>query len=308
MPANFSKSWRCWRSWTGQSQFDTLDTARKGLQKVKGILQSAQELVDMFPEDKTAQRALKDADVMLRRFQRHEEAARAMIKKLSKKAMPPDLVKAASSLTTAVKRMLINPKALRVVPWQREVTNYRTNVTGVEYQMVFILPTPERARNNEHQFYLIQRTIDREGVKYGRDRLNLHGAKPYSLKEAKEAFFAGLEGWSGIKGLENVVSQRAKVVPDIKNVLWNTARRLGDMSRERGVEVSKDNRELSVTFRTDVDSRDYGQYDESYTDYALANYAPKFEAALKPYAKHIKNQSVSNEGYKGYWTYYVTLR
>ena len=128
----------------------------------------------------------------------------------------------------------------------------------------------------------------------------------FSLKAAKALMVTQLEGWAGMKGQADATSARTQYVNGIKDALRSAARRI---SRDvRDVEVSSDFRDFSVEFRTGLDSRDYGQYDESYSEEAEERYSPKFVAALKPYASVIQEQHISSEGFKGYWTYSVRLK
>jgi len=117
------------------SHYDALIKARNGLAIANVILEKAQEMVAAFPEDKTAKRAVADANTMVARFTRHVEEASKVIRTLAQKQMPPALKAAAAKLKTAVSKLLNDPSALQVRPWmQRE--NVRATVGAQEIETV----------------------------------------------------------------------------------------------------------------------------------------------------------------------------
>ncbi|MEC9122781.1 MAG: hypothetical protein VX969_01460, partial [Verrucomicrobiota bacterium] len=76
------------------SQFEVLNKARKGIQSAEAIQKNIQAIIETYPEDKTAKRALKDASTMIARFKRTESKAAGVVRRISKKEAPPALRKA----------------------------------------------------------------------------------------------------------------------------------------------------------------------------------------------------------------------
>ena len=149
------------------SQFEMLKKARTGLKTATAILQNAQTLVEAFPEDKTAARALKDAKVMVGRFGRHEAKAAKIIRTLSKKAAPPALAKAARQYGSALKKLLEDPSVLQIVPWQTTQINYNNRARkSVIYQVIFRIAGVEGLGLAKAEVVLYQNTGDMEGPQY----------------------------------------------------------------------------------------------------------------------------------------------
>jgi hypothetical protein len=129
-----------------KTQFQTLQKAREGLKSAQQVAKSVEEILKFFPEDKTALRAKSDAEVMIKRFQKHEADAGKIIETLSKKVLPETLKKMAKAAAKLIEERLVNPDHLRITPWQSNVFK------AVVFQMVFTIdrkadpPPPQSAK------------------------------------------------------------------------------------------------------------------------------------------------------------------
>lgn len=300
-----------------ESQFDMLKKARSGVAKAKEIMKSAQEIAAMFPEDKTATRAVKDADVMLRRFERHEANAAAIIRRLSKKQAPPALIKAAKSLEGSLKRMMVDPKHLNVVPWQSTTRDYRTNRNGVLYKFVFKITDPEfkgGAYNSGGTIIVLsQSTLTKEGVLFSDTEDSFRDKKPFSLKDAKAMALENTQGWAGIKGEGEATAKRESVAKNIARTLEQVLGRWGDGLDEP--EFRKGYRIVDVGVKAGyhripkdgawgVDEYRY----EQMVDETVAELQKVAERAVAAYKNDIKSVKAWNSGEKSWCSVEVELK
>lgn len=286
------------------SQFEMLKKARTGLKTAKAILQNAQILVDAFPDDKTAARALKDAGVMIRRFEGHEAKAAKIIRTLSKKALPPALAKAARQYGSALKKLLDDPKVLQILPWQGDRLS-STGRSGVIYQVVFRIEQQPGLHVKRAEVILFQNTGDTKGPQYSGYTLGNQGtlkSGPYKLSEALSIMKEQLRGYPGLKGEAGAAAARKRLIPKIKARLDAAA----DQVSYRVEDPEVDRNTVSISFRTDINSANYGQYDDTADRLADEQLQPAFTAALRG-IEGIKNVRLS-EGEKGWWSYYVVLK
>ena len=288
------------------SQFEMLKKARTGLKTATAILQNAQTLVEAFPEDKTAARALKDAKVMVGRFGRHEAKAAKIIRTLSKKAAPPALAKAARQYGSALKKLLEDPSVLQIVPWQTTQINYNNRARkSVIYQVIFRIAGVEGLGLAKAEVVLYQNTGDMEGPQY---RGYTHGdggtrrTGPYKLSDALAIMMEQLKGYPGLKGEADANARREKAARDIKRALTRAAQQVSH--RVEDPEVGRGT--VSISFRTNINSSDYGEYDDTADIMADQQLRPAFVKALQGISE-VKGQSM-HEDEKGWWTYYVELK
>jgi hypothetical protein len=281
------------------SQLDALGKARDGLKRAEKIAEAVGAILDIYPEDKTATRASKDAEVMIKRFQRNEKKAGAMIRTLSKKLAPKTLLDAASKAARSLRKLLVDPKSLQIVPWQGEEYSTSARMKGVVFMMVL------RTHTGEGNFDLTlgQHTADHDGVKIigGRTGWN-PGWKPYDLKKAKEMFLEGMQGKPELKGEGDRNTERLRIAPEIARAMERYAEKEGD-TYNRNAEISKDGRKIEVSFRTEYDDRDYGQYEEP----DFPDFAPGMVKALSSWSSAIKDVN-GQYGEKGWYYVTVTLK
>lgn len=291
------------------SQTDSLAKARKGLEAAKGIEKSVKEILTLDPENKTAQRAATDAATMIKRFGKHEEEARKLIQTAAKQKMPPALKKMGDAVLAALKPRLVDPRTVEMVPWVQHnastfVYDPGTPREGVCYYLIFKLHTQPEMRE-DMRFSLREHTATRKGVEL---HLYEYGS-PVPATDAKtiaNQMIGALGEWSGIKGKVEEGTDRATKAQDISRVALDVARRLGDVRGETP-EITNNNKNISVTFRTDLRSEDYGEYDEEWEHKGNRYYLEPLKKALASYMTDIQKVSlVYNE--KGWWTFYVTLK
>lgn len=285
------------------SQFEVLNKARKGIKSAEAIQKNIQAILDVYPEDKTAQRALKDASTMIARFKRTEKKAAAVVRRISKKEAPPALRKATASTKRALTKLLVDPSILQVLPWQG-VTHewvasrgYRSDqrVEGVEYQTVFRFPLENQ---KSHDIILFQSTLNDKGVMMKGSNGGM--AQKWSLQEVTKWFLNMMKGSPLLKGEGDRNAQRAKVAPEIARAMEQYANRVGDTYR-RPAEIN--GTQIDMSTRTDYDYADYGQYEEP----DFPDFSPGLIKALKPWAQYIASY---NGGYseKGWYEFGVVLK
>lgn len=232
-----------------RSQLDALNKAAAGLKSAQAVQKSVREILASFPDDKTAQRAAKDADVMVRRFEKHIEDTRTMIRTLSKNAMPPALKAAAAVVEKGIKAKLIDPKVLRVLPWQAEDSVFGTysEVKGQMFMVVFRIEDPFFQRGNGRvELALKESTVRTIGVFYG-------DWQPKPLTNPQDAvnlFLEQLEGWSGIKGMVDKTQARATLAQEIGRKLIQVGQRWSG-EYDRTPKVSPGNLSVSLSVRGD---------------------------------------------------------
>lgn len=273
------------------SQLDARKKATEGLRKARQVAEAIKGILQDFPDDKTALRAAKDAAVMTKRFERSMDQTAKMIRTLSKKQMPKSLAVAANSAARILRKFLVNPKALRVIPWQSSTTNYRTGVRGVVFNAVLRTTTAD----GDVDLVLSQSTVEDRGVMLAR--------QPYDKNKLKELFLDSMAGKPELKGEGDKNSERLKIAPDILDDMNAFARRHGDRGQDRA-EISKDGRVLEVSFRTEYDEADYGQYEEP----DFPNYAKKYNDQLTSTEKGFIKSLSGGYGEKGWYYITVTLK
>ncbi len=102
------------------------------------------------------------------------------------------------------------------------------------------------------------------------------------------------------------VARRYAAAPNLREILDDMnafARRHGDRGRDRA-EISKDGRILEVSFRTEYDEADYGQYEEP----DFPNYAKKYHDQLTSTEKGFIKSISGDYGEKGWYYITVTLK
>ena len=286
-----------------QSQIDALKKARGGLSKAQEIAAQVAKLLEIYPEDKTALRAVKDAAVMVKRFSKHEKDAAKMIRTLSKKALPEDLKKMAASVQRGIKRKLEDPKVLQVLPWTVKGRSYKTNREGATFQVIFRIVDESLNRGGAETILQVN-TVDPVGVELGG---GYSRPKATSAKEAVAHFLAQLQGYAGLAGEADRTTTRMDAAQGIASALKSWGSKVGD-DYNRDAEIGKGG--LSVSSSTRRDTRWESYSDWEYDD-GVATEGKKLrkslESYLKPYQQDIKSAQVSYDE-KGWWTAWVQLK
>ena len=269
-----------------KNQLQALTKARQGRAKAEEVRYAIKVILESFPDDKTAQRSAKDAEVMLKRFAKHEATAAKIIRTLSKKAMPPKLKKVGAAATKAIKAKLVDPKKLQVLHWQTE--DYRGNLV---YQIVFRIEDPHfRSRP---QVTVAENTGGMAGP-----TMDVHGDRGSTAtgREVADAFLKQLVGWPGMKGEADAAGKRKKAAEGIAAALTGLFR--GEDYEP--AEISNDLLRIEISYR-DYDLPKEGAYDLGEYEYerllsdVLGQLKPRVERALKPWEKMIKRTRITPE-------------
>jgi hypothetical protein len=276
------------------SQLDARKKATEGLRKARQVAEAIQGILEHFPEDKTALRAAKDAAVMIKRFERSMTQTAKMVRRLSKKQMPPSLAKAANSAARMLRKFLVDPKALEIVPWQGVAENWETKVKGVRYTATLRTWAPSMKALD---IVISLSTVDDKGVRLTQP--GYRGTEPYDKNKVKEYFLEGMAGNPLLKGEGDRNSERLNAAPEIARQMNRYGERHGD-TYNRDPEISKDGREIQMSFRTDYDAANYGQYE----DPDFPDFVPGMVQQLSGYKNLIK--SIEGDYSEKGW-YYITV-
>jgi hypothetical protein len=256
---------------------------------------------------------LKDADVMIRRFEKHAAKAHKMVQQLSKKQLPPALAKLSKSVAAAIKRRLVDPKVLQVLPWQQTRNFYLKggyrgrNVDGVEYQVVFRIVDPGLGHQGRAEMILGESTVLSTGPYISGGVYT----EPTDQKKATANFIAMLEGWKGMKGQADAISGRAATAQAVAQALTRALRGMRSFDTE-DVEISRDNKHIEGAYRTDnlpkEGARDQGEYVyREQVNQEVASWRAILDPKLTHYMSEIKKIEVS-DGEKGWIYTYITLK
>jgi len=293
---------------TVKTQLDVLKKALDGLKAAEEIAKSTTTVLQLYPEDKTAARAKKDAETMIARFQKHAEAARKIVRTISSKQMPPALKKLGNAAGKIVEERLIDPSNLKVIPWMGET--WQKNAL---YSVVLRVSAPDLSKfvnyTNKPNAVDVTISVDSgttEGPKFEGDYSSTKEA--LTPKSVAERLLKALRGWPGLKGETEAAASRKKDADLIASAMKNIAHRLGEAGQ---VEMSRDARTVTVDYRSHLPKEGaYGideyRYDEMVSE-EMDKAKKAYEAGLALYKDKI--ESISYDlGEKG-WVYaHVTLK
>ena len=302
------------------SQGESLKKAREGLAAAREIRAKVDVILKAYPDDKTAKRAVADADVMIERFKKHEEAAAKVIRTIAKKQMPPALKAYMAKAEKLISSKFADPSSLTVIPWVSPHTvhvapvdrwSQGTQIKCLRFDAVFrVEGVPEEYPDdpNNRRTRRVELSVSETSVGSGGAWISEH----YTTDTTKQdpAWFAAkflekLQGWSGIAGAAEANKARRAVALQIGSLLGPLARRLGDPSQD--VEVDPAGLNVSVSFRTNLQEEDYGQYEEEWRHKGDRFYLEPAKKLLAPYADKIKSFSVDYSE-KGWWSFEVNLK
>lgn len=288
------------------SQMSVLVKAREGLKHAQEMLTRSNEIIKLFPDDKTAVRAKQEAERMVERFKKHEAAAHKIITTLSKKAIPPALKKEADAAAKAIKARLVDPDALEVIPWQRETSTFDRvpPVKVVEYQMVFRLkgvPDEYHFSGTHNAWMLIENTgiSDAKVESWQNGNLKAGGT---TGKDFAANLLERLKGWAGIKGESEATAARASTAQAIARALNSVITRGWD---KEPATVSKDNITIEAAYRSDLPKEgasSVGEYEyEEMVEREVASCRKLLDPKLAPYKNQIDRVNI-HDGEKS-WIY-----
>ena len=237
------------------SQMQALGKAREGLGKAQEAQKALKRIVELYADDKTASRAVIEADRMVEKFTKHVNTSREMVRKLSKKELPETLKKLAKQVENAVEARLIDPSKLEVFAWQAGAMNYRTRVEGVQFQMRFRVKLRREAeegmaaREDMIDLVLFESTVDdKPGVMMG---IAYHGENPLNpvpagKSEAVDLLLSAVQGWTNIKGESEAQASRKPAAEAIASALTGVVKRYDD---HRAATLSTDSRTIEAALR-----------------------------------------------------------
>jgi hypothetical protein len=245
------------------SQIKSILKAKEGLKAAQEMVKQTDIILNAFPDEKGALKTKAEAVKMVERFTKHMEAARKIVRTISKKAQPDALKKETAIAEKLISARLVNPAALDVIHWQTLERGYipgaygrDQNVKCVTMLSIFRIEGSPWKRN-EGEPTLRESTDARlPGVHWtiGYER----SAGPSSGKDFAEAVFKALRGWPGLKGEAEATQARAGTAAAIAKKLDSVAQRLTRLDHDR-VEISDDKTEISTSYRSNLPKE--GAYD-----------------------------------------------
>lgn len=290
-------------------QHEALSKALKGLKAAEETKKQAQTIVELFPEDKTAPRAVAAAEVMIKRFDRHAEAARKIIRRIAKKEMPADLKKAYASLSRALKRRLEDSSALQVIPWASG-SSWQGTLAIYEVYLVVQVDNQKKGILLRQDLYAPGARHRKDGVQFGTVTMGGHSYvnTPYKLSDAVDAFTEYLRGWPGLQGEADATAKRQQVASEIAGVVRSYSNRMTVYSRVDRTKIQNNGLSVSGGFRRNTRWEDHADWDyEREVPVEGAKYEADLKSRLKPWAKHIRDIQVSYSE-KGWWSIWIQLK
>ena len=283
-------------------QFVVLKKAQDGIQSAYRVQKEVQQILTNFPEDKTVQRAVKDADVMIKRFTRQIGQAQKVVQTLSKKAIPPALKKFSQSVVRIIRSKLEDPKALEVIPWQK-----KDYPSGVMYQVILRVD----GRNSDglkREITLTENTTSAEGpgVVFG----SYGTPTSMSPKQAAQKMLEALKGWSGLKGETDAIANREKIAKGVSNAIDTAISRKSPWMKD-DAKISSGNTRIKGSYRSDLPKE--GESDVGYSTYRdmvereTDNFKKILEPLLAPYRQAIVRINYG-DGEKSWITVMVELK
>jgi len=287
-----------------KSQIDAVAKARNGLAAAKKLKEQVASIIELFPEDKTAARAAKDADVMVRRFEKAAANAAKMIRGLSKKAWPAALKALVPKITRKIKAKLEDPKTLQVLPWTVEDTvygHYGRDTKGAAFQAVFRI---DKGNGKKAETIVQESTIRREPPYLA--QMGMRSAA--TPANAAAHFLKPLLGWPGLKGEGAATDDRMAVARHVLSVVHGWAWRQGDLYGRDG-QIEDSGLTVSHSFRSggvrwedeDLGRRETDQHDVE------ARYTAALKKRLGGLMGGIKQVEVSY-GDGGWYSIWVQIK
>lgn len=291
------------------NQSEALHKALEAIKQAEQAKKAAEAIAALFPADKTAPRAVEAADVMIKRFLKHAEEARKIIRRIAKKEMPADLKKAAASLKRALQKRLVNSSDLQEIPWVAKPFTRDEIATYFVYLVVNVPGKPKlrgiqlRQRLYSPHARYSDSEVKMAGGDMGSSFLN---EKPFNVKDAVDLFAEWVRGWSGLKGEAEANTTRKQVSEQVAGIVKSWTRRQGGDTDN--VEVSSDYLRISGGFRGNTRWEQESEWD---ADEGTSSEGGKYQASLKSalggLMGNVKSLGVYY-GEKGWWSVSVTLK
>jgi hypothetical protein len=282
-----------------KSQGEARSKAVDGYNKSNAIVKAAKLLQESNPDARESEMILKKAQVMRDRFDRHVAAAEKIIQRIAKKERPKRLRLLATKAERAIKKMLVNPRDLKVMYWVNQGWSgvaYRislgvhTGKTLMGVAMTQTIYSPDSSRDSDEVRTSIGSLNNLGGLSSG-------SSFDFDLQKIMSGFQELTHGWSGIKGEEDAKSSRKAVAPDIANALGGALRAM-DRWDHRKAEINANFTEISGEYRSDLPKEgasDVGS--DTYYDMVndeISHWKRVLNARIKPYMKHIRRIDVQD--------------
>lgn len=286
------------------SQLDVLIKSRAGLKAAQETKKQIETILGLDPDDKQAKTALRATEVMIKRFEKHEEAAHRIIQRLSKKNLPPALKKLSSEVTRALRKKLVDPDKLKIIPWQGARAYFGRGtppggLEGIEYQVIFRLEDPGIPNHFHKAEVNIAEHTASKNPPYIRGSAgvlqDMSGRATW--QKVSELFFEQLRGWAGVKGEAGLAAGREQTAKKILSVLRRSYR----LDEE---EIGKGGLYVHVNWRGDTRWEDQGQ---GAREWEHDKEEAKLKKVMAPFKDAIKHAYVSY-GEKGWWSIDVALK
>ena len=272
-----------------KNQKDLLEKAKNGLQSCLEIRGSLGRILGQFPDDKNALKAMRELELMEKRFTRHKEDASEIVRVLSKKLITPALKELGSKIKKELVKRLVDPDSLKVETWQYEQWN------GDLYAQIY--------------FTINDGKTDRRGVisenlsKKGGPKVDSVGGssgfvRDVSPKEFADMFFIPLKGWSGLLGEDEAQKNRAGSVLKISNVIETVLRRMHSIDVGQ-IEVNESGTSIEGSYRSNLPKEGARSVGEDRYDEMVDNEKKMVRGVLmpllQPYMSVIERVSIQDE-------------
>jgi len=283
-----------------KEQHKIIINARVAVKHSEEALKHLGELQTIYSEDKAISKIVSDCKLILKRVLKIESDAAKKMNSMSKKGAPKQLKSEAAKAKKAIEAKLVDPKSLKVIPWQQTKSEHNSNgeiISVTEYQMVF------RIENGPYNKIFQMQLSEKVGGRRDGQTVALDKFGTFiPIKDFVPKFLEGLKGWDGLRGESNRNQQRSQVMGNLEKILNSVVRKMGfDYQR---AEIN--GRSIEAGYRSDLPKE--GAYEVGSAAYdrmvsAEIKRAEKaISALLRPYKDQISRVRIS-DGEKS-WIYY----
>ena len=287
-----------------KNNLDLIKKSKLGLRKAQYAQRDALNILSFMPEDKTLLRIVKDFKTLVSKFERNIEKSEKIIDKLSKNILPDEMLKTHRSISRRIKKLLIDPKLLKVSYLAEDYDNGKATKFTIRYLLPFKRKNIEKPVLT-NVFSLVQFI----GPKVLPD-LGIHFFEQSSIlweitvKELLPKFKKEMKGQTILKDEIEKNKKREQVANDMIFFINQVARQVGD-TYGRSATLSSNGYEIEADTRTEYDYADYGQYEEP----EFPDYSKLLEKSLKKHRFMEYVEEVKGEyGEKGWYYFKVRLK
>ena len=284
------------------NQTDALRKASQGIKAAEAAKKQAEIIVGLYPDDKTAPRAVQAADVMISRFQRHADTARKILRTIGKKTMPVALKKAAAAVKRALQKRLVDPKALEEITWVKK-PSMPAEVAVYQVYLVVRHKGTKKGVTLQESIYS-QYARQKKGITWIMGEMAPLAYTEYkNPNEVATAFADWFRGWEGIKGEGPANSEREQASAGIKSVLSGWLRNKNEVKR-----IEVENLTIRSGFRSGYrwEMHSESDYDEGVSREG-GGHEDSIKKALGALMKYVDRISVGY-GEKGWWSVWISLK